>query len=87
MGRWAVLDRGTGDFVGWSGLKLIPNLFQPDTTVYELGYHFFQRHWGRGYATEAAHTVLRHGFKTLGYDLQHGRCAESWPLLKVWYKG
>ena len=33
IGRWAVLDREAGDFVGWSGLKLIPNPFQPETTV------------------------------------------------------
>ncbi len=65
VGRWAVLERETGDFVGWSGLKLIPDPFQPKTTVYELGYRFLQRHWGRGYATEAAHAVLRHGFEVL----------------------
>ena len=24
----------------------------------ELAYEFFQRHWGRGYATEAGHAVV-----------------------------
>jgi hypothetical protein len=40
VGRWAVLERQTGDFVGWSGLKVIPNPLQPQTTVHELATVF-----------------------------------------------
>jgi ribosomal-protein-alanine N-acetyltransferase len=31
----------------------------------ELGYRFARKHWGRGYATEAAATMLRRGFEEL----------------------
>ena len=86
IGRWAVLEREAGDFVGWSGLKLIPDPLQPETAVYELGYRFLQRHWGRGYATEAARAVLRHGFEKLGlaaiYSMADGQNHASNHVLR-----
>ncbi|MFV2020611.1 GNAT family N-acetyltransferase [Micromonospora sp. LOL_023] len=32
----------------------------------ELGYAIHADHWGHGYATDAAHTLITHGFQTLG---------------------
>ena len=32
----------------------------------DIGFAFLERHWGRGYAVEAAAAALEHGFRTLG---------------------
>lgn len=34
----------------------------------ELGYWIGKPYWGKGYATEAAHTILQFGFETLGLN-------------------
>jgi ribosomal-protein-alanine N-acetyltransferase len=60
MGRWAVHLKSTNQFIGWCGLKFIEDLNEID-----LGYRFFEEHWGKGYATESAKAILAYGFKTL----------------------
>lgn len=65
IGRWAVIDKQTRDFVGWSGLKLITEPLHQKTNYYDLGYRFLKRYWGRGYATETARASLHYGFETL----------------------
>jgi RimJ/RimL family protein N-acetyltransferase len=60
IGRWAVILRDTGEFIGWCGLK-----YYADVNEYDLGYRYFEEHWGRGYATEAAQAVLRYGIERL----------------------
>jgi RimJ/RimL family protein N-acetyltransferase len=60
IGRWAVILRGTGEFIGWCGLK-----HYADVNEYDLGYRYFEEHWGRGYATEAARAVLQYGIEQL----------------------
>ena len=61
FGRWMVtLKDGTP--VGWCGLKKNP-------WGIDLGFRFFQAHWNKGYATEAAQATLEwakaHGLKRL----------------------
>lgn len=56
IGRWACELREDGTFLGWCGLKYLP-----DADAYDLGYRILVEHWGRGYATEAARAVLAHG--------------------------
>ncbi|RYU82859.1 GNAT family N-acetyltransferase [Hymenobacter persicinus] len=65
IGRWAVVEKQTGEFVGWSGLKLHPGPTNGHTHYYDLGYRFLRRYWGRGYATETARASVRYGFDTL----------------------
>ncbi len=43
----------------WCGLKRLAD----DQVV--LGYRFFRRHWGKGYATEASRAALGFGFGEL----------------------
>jgi [ribosomal protein S5]-alanine N-acetyltransferase len=51
FGWWAVELRETGELLGDCGLAT----YQIDgRSEVELGYHFHRRHWGNGYATEAA---------------------------------
>ncbi|MEU1318577.1 GNAT family N-acetyltransferase [Streptomyces tibetensis] len=63
-GWWAVEARGTGEFIGFAGLDQVDD-GMPFTGV-EIGWRLARPAWGHGYATEAALTVLAHGFDTLG---------------------
>lgn len=65
IGRWAVIEKESGAFIGWSGLKLEDGI-RPKA-YYDLGYRFIPSFWGRGYATESGLASLDYGFKTLKY--------------------
>ncbi len=57
---WAITDRLSADLYGAIGLRV--NLHHQHA---ELGYWLGVPYWGRGYTTEAAASVLGHGFTTL----------------------
>jgi len=65
IGRWAVIDKKTNDFIGWSGLKLVTEPINNHVNFYDLGYRFIRRYWGKGIATEAACASLVYAFDTL----------------------
>jgi RimJ/RimL family protein N-acetyltransferase len=63
---FAVVVRATGRLIGAIGLELdMPN------ESAELGYWIGKRYWNRGYATEAAETILMYGFTELGLHRIH----------------
>jgi [ribosomal protein S5]-alanine N-acetyltransferase len=70
LGCWAVHLKKGNEFIGWCGLKYISQLNEID-----LGYRFFEHHWGKGYATESAKAVLTYGFETLKLDEVVARAA------------
>lgn len=59
-GRWAVCLREGDVFIGWCGLNKSINTGETD-----LGFRFFRKYWGLGYATEAAKMCLKYGFEIL----------------------
>ncbi|MFC4019822.1 GNAT family N-acetyltransferase [Micromonospora sp. GCM10011542] len=61
LGRWAALDRETGEFLGWFALD--PSA---DGAEAELGYRLRRRTWGRGLATEGSRALVRYAFDTVG---------------------
>lgn len=61
FGLWAVEIKDTGEFIGFVGLS-IPNFEEHFTPCVEIGWRLSSRHWGKGYATEAAKRVLEIGF-------------------------
>lgn len=65
IGRWAVIEKSTNAFVGWSGLKLVKDSRNQHTNYYDLGYRLIQNFWGKGYATESAMASLSYGFNEL----------------------
>ncbi|MEZ4722529.1 MAG: GNAT family N-acetyltransferase [Flavobacteriales bacterium] len=60
-GRFAVEWKETGEFIGFSGLKYLPDMREVD-----LGYRLKREFWGMGIATEAGKASLEFGFNHLG---------------------
>ncbi len=60
MGRWAVCCKKQGAFLGWCGLK-----YHPEENYVDLGYRFMEKHWKKGYATEACKGVISYAFNKL----------------------
>lgn len=65
IGRWAVLLRSSGEFMGWAGLKLVAGPVNEQRDFYDLGYRFLPRYWRQGYGYEAARAWLAYGFEAL----------------------
>jgi RimJ/RimL family protein N-acetyltransferase len=65
IGRWAVVEKASGDFLGWVGFKLIRERINNHTDFYDFGYRFIRRRWGQGFATEASIASLHYGKKEL----------------------
>ena len=61
MGKWVAEESSGSRFLGWFSLNYIP-----DTVDIEIGYWLLPDAWGRGYATEGATALARHGFDQLG---------------------
>jgi len=65
IGRWAVIEKATQNFIGWAGLKLITETTNNRINYHDLGYRLIKRYWGKGYATESAIAARDYAFKTL----------------------
>ncbi len=64
FGFWAAERKDTNEFIGFVGLS-IPR-FQTDfTPCVEIGWRLAQKHWGNGFAPEAAAACLNYGFDIL----------------------
>jgi RimJ/RimL family protein N-acetyltransferase len=64
VGRWAVEERVTGEFVGRIGLAGTDESL-PFPKSLELAWRLRKRSHGRGYATEAARAVVAYAFEVL----------------------
>jgi len=67
FGLLAATSRESGDVLGWVTLA-VPNFLPELLPAVEIGWRFRRRHWGHGYATEAARPLLHYGFTDLGLD-------------------
>ncbi|MFY7671823.1 GNAT family N-acetyltransferase [Tenacibaculum sp. MEBiC06402] len=64
IGRWAIVDKKSNDFVGWTGLKYETGL-RKEFNYYDLGYRLRKEYWGKGIATETAVASLKYGFEKM----------------------
>ncbi|MGV9240611.1 GNAT family N-acetyltransferase [Streptomyces nigra] len=83
-GARVAIDRASdGAFVGWCGLSG----WNPDYRSASLGYVLGDAMWGHGYATEAAHALLRWAFETLDLNrVQAEADSRVWPV-GLWLGG
>jgi RimJ/RimL family protein N-acetyltransferase len=65
VGRWAVIDKQTNNFLGWAGLKLITEPTNNQLNYLDLGYRLIKKYWGQGIATEAARASLAYAFNDM----------------------
>jgi [ribosomal protein S5]-alanine N-acetyltransferase len=72
IGRWAMVEKETNNFIGWAGLKLITEEINNQLNYYDLGYRLISKYWGNGYATEAAKASIAFGFNNLNLDEIYG---------------
>lgn len=66
-GLWALEDRATGRFIGFTGLDR-PTFAAPFTPAVEVGWRLARAAWGRGFATEAGRAAIAFGFDELALD-------------------
>lgn len=78
---WPIFERSTGELIGCCGLRPFPK----ENKAYEIGFHLRKAFWGRGFAAEAAHMVIKYAFHTLHaekiYAGHHPQNAASKKLL------
>lgn len=67
FGLWALERQDSGAFIGMTGLLNV-SFDAPFTPAVEIGWRLARRHWGQGFASEAAWTCLRCAFVQLGLD-------------------
>ena len=71
FGRWACIEKNSNEFIGWCGLK------KHKDEVVDIGYRFFKKDWGKGFATESAKASLAYGFNNLNLPEIIGRSDAS----------
>lgn len=62
-GFWCVEDKATRHLLGFAAFW-----FFHEPPVLELMYGLSAKHWGHGYATEAARALVHYGFEHLGLE-------------------
>jgi len=63
LGKFPIFSRQNSEFIRTCGLD--PYQLDGESEI-ELGYRLLLRHWGKGYATEAAKVLLHYGFYQVG---------------------
>jgi RimJ/RimL family protein N-acetyltransferase len=65
VGRWAIIDKKSNNFVGWTGLEFVTKEINAHKNYYDLGYRLIKKYWGQGIATESAFASLDYAFNKL----------------------
>lgn len=92
IGRWAAIEKSTGDFIGWSGIRLNTEYnMNGFTKYYDIGYRLIQRYWGKGYATESGKAALNYAFDAMQLPevyatTEIGNQASHNALIKIGFK-
>jgi RimJ/RimL family protein N-acetyltransferase len=68
---YAITAKHSGAFLGCAGLSV-----DHDSQL-QLGFWLGEPHWGKGYATEAAHALVDLAFETFRVERLHTRCRVS----------
>ncbi len=71
FGRWAMVRKVDGTWLGWCGLKRLP------AGDVDLGYRLLREYWGQGLATEAGRACLDLGFGRFDLEAIIGRVARE----------
>jgi len=64
---WAMVDKKSEKVIGSIGYE--KDTKRPETGCMELGYAMAEDFWGKGLMTEAAGTLIRYGFASMGLPM------------------
>ena len=45
--RWAIINKETNDFIGWTGLKFVTETTNNHINFYDLGYRLIEKYWAK----------------------------------------
>lgn len=66
IGRWAIINKSTNEFMGWTGLRLNTEYnMNGFTKYYDVGYRLIERFWKKGYATESGKAAITYAFEEM----------------------
>ena len=65
VGRWAMINKKTNEFIGWTGLEFVTKETNNHKNFYDLGYRLIKRFWRQGFATESAFASVKYAFDNL----------------------
>lgn len=77
VGRWAMIEKQTGIFVGWTGFKFNTKSINGYRDFLDIGYRLREEFWGMGYASESAVACLDHVFTHWKHDVIYGMAMQS----------
>lgn len=62
VGRVGVIEKESGDFIGWTGFKYIEEKEEINNRYdyLDFGYRYRKEAWGKGFATEAAKACMEY---------------------------
>lgn len=66
VGRWAMINKKTNEFIGWTGLQFVTESINNHKNYYDLGYRLLKKFWGQGFATESTFASIDYVFNKLG---------------------
>ena len=72
IGRWAAIEKKSGQMIGWAGLKFRAEPMHGYANYHDVGYRLMKKYWGQGFATEAGKASVRYGFEKMGLGEIHG---------------
>lgn len=77
---WKIIRKDSGEFIGLAGISLLANRFKLGEIYYEL----FPSHWGQGFATEIAKTLIKAGFDDFYlHKVEAGVATENMRSIRV----
>jgi RimJ/RimL family protein N-acetyltransferase len=69
IGRFATILKETDEFIGWTGVKFVnDHIENGNTNFYDYGYRLNEKHWNKGYASEATKIWLDYGFNEININ-------------------
>ena len=76
IGRWAMIEKESNKFVGWTGFKYNTEEECGRVNFLDLGYRMSEEFWGKGYATESAFACMDYIFEHWDHDTIIGMAME-----------
>ena len=65
IGRWAIIEKKSDRFIGWTGFKFEKENQNGNSDFYNLKFRLLRKYWGKGYVTEATKAAIHYAFTEL----------------------